>query len=142
MAYCTLADLLDRYGVALLLAVSDRGDVAPTEPDADLVARAIADADARIDSFLFARYALPLADVPPVLKDISQRIAIYNAHGQVASEKITADHRDALKDLENIGKGIMRLDVAGAEPASSGGSEVLTNEPERPLTAESLRGYI
>lgn len=41
-----------------------------------------------------------------------------------------------------IADGAIRLDVAGQEPASSGSNDVVMTETARPLTADSLRGFI
>ncbi len=142
MAYCTIDQLQARYGLPLLLQVSDRGDTFPTVPDETIFDRAIADADALIDGYLAARYALPLVSVPALLIDLSQVIAIYKAHPSVAAEKIRKDYEDALKQLKAIAAGEISLDVAGIEPEGAGASEVVTNEPERPLSAATLKGYI
>lgn len=142
MPYCTIDQLTDRYGASLLLQLSDRAETAATEIDADLFARAIADADALIDGYLKPVYALPLAATPSLVTDISQRVSIYYAHGNTASDKITADYKDAMAQLKDIGSGKIKLDAAGVEPASSGGAEVITNEPERPMTAETMKGFI
>lgn len=142
MAHCTIDDLTDRYGETLLIQLSDRGGAVPVAPDANLFARAIADADALIDGYLAPRYALPLAATPAIVTDIAQRIAIYNAHGQTVAEKIRDDYRAALAQLKDIASGAIVLDVAGAEPASSGSLEVRTNQPARPITAATMKGYI
>lgn len=142
MAYCTLAQLADRYSTAMLVGLSDRDGEAPDEPDAALFARVIADADALIDGYLKVRYALPLASTPRLVTDLSQRVAVYYAHGQVAPDKIRKDYEDALKTLRDVAAGLIRLDVAGAEPAPSGAAEVRTNEPHRPMTADTMKGYI
>lgn len=142
MSYCTLEQLQATYGLQLLLELSDRGDTFPTEPDADLFARAIADADALIDGYCFGRYALPLDPLPAIVTDLSQRVAIYKAHARVASEKIRKDFEDAIKTLKEIAAGTVKLQASGVEQQGSGGGGVLTNTPERPFTHESMKGYI
>lgn len=142
MAYCTLQELVDRYSQRMLVEVSDRGDAATDVVDQALVDRAIADADALIDGYLKVRYALPLASVPRLVKDLSLRIAIYYAHAHVAAEKVKRDYEEALTTLKHISQGLIRLDIEGAEPAASGASEVRTNQPARPMTAATMKGYI
>lgn len=142
MAYCTVDQLIKRYGAAVLVQLSDRAEVATGTVDADLFARVIADAEAVIDGYLKVRYALPLADLPRLVTDLAQRIAIYFAHGQVAPEKITADYKEAIATLRDISKGLVQLELDGTEPAASGSGDVLTNNPERPLTAATMKGYI
>ena len=142
MPYCTLAQLIERYGQTTLIQLTDRGEE-PTDAIVEsVVDRAIADADATIDGYLKRRYALPLAAVPPLLTDLSLKVSIYNLHAHVAEEKIRKDYEDALRMLREIGEGKVQLDVAGAEPAASGSEGVRTNEQPRPLTADSMKGFI
>lgn len=142
MDYCTQIQLEARYGAALLVEISDRADVPTGTIDAGLIARAITDATALIDGYLAGRYALPLATIPALVTDLAQRIAIYYAHTNVASEKIGKDYEAALRQLKDIASGLIKLDAGGAEPEGSGASEVRTNEPERPLSAATMKGYI
>lgn len=142
MSYCTLQELKDRYSERMLVDVSDRGDAPSGEVDTALIDRVIGDADALIDGYLKVRYALPLASVPLLVKDLSLRISIYYAHAHVASEKIKRDYEEALVTLKHISQGLIRLDVEGAEPPASGASEVRTNNPHRPFTADTMKGFI
>ncbi len=140
--YCTQSEMEARFGAAMLVAVSDRADAPTGTIDTALISRAIADAGALIDGHLKTLYALPVPAIPPLLRDLALRIAIYYAHSDVASEKITADYKDALKILTQISAGIVKLDIAGAEPASSGAGGVRTNEPDRPFSPSAMKGYI
>jgi len=143
VAYCDIAQLTARYGLPLLLQVSDRGASFPTEPDAALFARAIADAGAVIDGYLAGRYQLPLSAVPSLVIDLAQVISIYKAHSSVAGQKITDDYKDALRQLQAIATGtIVLTGVDGAEATGTESNEVLTNEPSRPLSADTMEGYI
>jgi phage gp36-like protein len=142
MAYSSQAQLETRYGAQLLAEISDRDDVPGGVVDAALIARAIADADALIDGYLAPRYGLPLAATPALVTDLSLRIAVYYAHTNVASEKITKDYEAALRQLRDIAAGTLKLNIAGVEPAGGSSNEVLTNEPERTFTAETMTGWI
>jgi len=142
MAYCTQAQLIERFGTNFLIELSDRGDEAATEIDTDLITRAITDADAMIDGYLKPIYALPLDSTPDQITDLSLTIAIYKAHGNVVSDKIKEDYKTALMQLKDIGAGRAKLDVAGVEPEGSGSSEVITNEKDQVMTADTLKGFI
>lgn len=143
MPYCDQAQIETRYGAQLLTDLSDRDGFASGAIDAALFARAIADADALIDGYIAGRAALPLIEVPALVTDLSQRIAIYYAHGSVVADKIKADYEIALRQLKDIASGSIKLPLAsGAEATSSGALEILTNEPERPFTNESMKGFI
>lgn len=94
MSYCTLDDLVEQYGEALIRQLSDRVNKPATAIDSAVVGQAIADADAEIDLHLHARYQLPLAQVPVVLKRVACVLAFANLHTQVK------DDHPALQDAE------------------------------------------
>lgn len=142
MPYASLDDLTDRYGERLLRALTDRADPPAEAIDPAVVDRALADTDALIDAHIAGRYALPLAEVPPVLRDIALSIAIWRLHTFEPDAKIEADYRDALKLLRDIAQGAARLPVAGAEAAGTGGTGARLTDRARPLTAENLRGFV
>jgi phage gp36-like protein len=142
MSYCTLAQLIERFSERLLIDISDRGNAPTGSVDTALVQRAIADADAEIDGFLRGRYQLPLPAVPPLLTDLSLRIAIYKAHTHTVTEKIRRDYEDAIRSLKLIADGVIRLDIAGSEPASAGALDVIVTDTARPITVASMKGFI
>jgi len=142
VTYCTLAQLTDRYGEPMLIDLTDRDDPPTGAVVTEVVDRALADTDALIDGYLAGRYALPLAETPALVTDVAQAIAIYQLHRSVASDKVTADHNGALATLRAIAKGDVRLSVAGAEPSASDSGKVVTNDPARPMTADTMKGFI
>ena len=142
MSYATLQLLTDRYGARMLVSLTDRGDIATNEIDADVIDRALADADAMIDGYLAARYALPLAEVPALLVDLAQAIAIWKLHVAAADPKIEADYKDARATLKDIGSGLVRLSVAGVEPSGTGASGVRTTDRGRDMTPDNMKGWI
>lgn len=141
MTYATLDHLTDRYGADLLVQLTDRGAIATGQIDADVVARALEDTDRFIDGFL-GRYILPLTDVPGLLTDLAQAIAIWKLHRFKPDEKIEADYRDAQRALRDLSMGVITLSVAGVVPAGTGGGGARITDRERPLTAENLKGFI
>lgn len=141
MSYASLDELTARYGESFLVDLTDRG-APPGAIDESAVDRALADADALIDGYLKGRYALPLSVTPPLIIDLALKIAIYNLHRSAVADKIAADYAAALKTLAGIGSGLIRLDVAGAEPASSGATGVKTNDRCPDMTPCNLKGYI
>lgn len=142
MTYATSDILADRYGTAMLVALTDRGTVATGAVDADVVARALADADAVIDGYLAGRYGLPLAAVPALVVDIAAALAIWKLHLNQPDPKIEADYRDALRMLRDIADGRLRIPAAGIEPAVTGGQGARITDRERPLTEANLKGFI
>jgi phage gp36-like protein len=143
MAYCTLQQLTDRVGEAMLIALTDRADVPNNAIDTVVVARAQDDADAVINEHIALRYALPVAGTPASLADIAMAITIYKLHFTEPEAKIVKDHDDALKRLKAVSTGALILtDVAGLEPAAKDSNGVTITDRDRPFTPENLRGFI
>ncbi|ODR93528.1 hypothetical protein AUC70_11730 [Methyloceanibacter stevinii] len=142
MTYTTQAILAERFGERSLVDLTDRAVPATGVVDADVIDRALADADAVIDGYLKGRYSLPLSETPPLLVDIASAIAFYKLHVRSPDEKVKDDYNDALAKLKDISRGVIRLPVEGIEPAASGDAGVRTTDRERPLTPENLKGFI
>lgn len=142
MTYATAPVLEERYGLDLLIQVTDRATPPAGAVDESVLARALADADAVVDASLAVRYRLPLAAVPAVVTDLAAAIAIYKLHRFTPDQKIEKDYEQALRDLRDIADGRKRLDLAGVEPESSGASGVVTIDRPRDFTPENLRGFI
>lgn len=142
MTYCTQAQLDDRYGTKMLLDLTDRAVPKAGVVDADVVNRALADADAEIDGYLAVRYALPLASTPPLLTDIALRVSIYKLHAKVMQEKIKDDYQLARADLLRIAKGDIVLQVAGVQPAAGGSADVRVTDADRTMTVDNMKGFI
>lgn len=142
MTYASQNDLIERYGEKMLIGLTDRSSPPVGAIDADVVSRALEDADAMIDGYLAGRYRLPLAVTPPLVRDQALPIAIYKLHRDIASNKVRADYEDALAILKQISTGTVRLDVAGDEPPSSGTSGARTNDRDPIFTPDSMKGFV
>lgn len=142
MTYATLQQLIDRFGEQTLIACTDRGVAAQGEIDIAAVDRALADTDATINSRVGIRYRLPLDPVPTQVTDLAQAIAIYKLHVFAPDPKIKDDYLDAMRTLREIADGVAKLDAAGIEPSSSGASGVQYIDRDRPLSPESMTGFI
>lgn len=140
MTYVTLPQLTDRFGEQMLIALTDRGQVALGVVDSAVVNRALADTDALIDGYLARRYALPLTVAQPMLVDVAGALAIYKLHLYEAPPKIEADFKEAVKTLVAISAGTITLASAGVEAPSTGTTGVQITDRERPFTEENLSG--
>lgn len=142
MSYATLLLLTERFGERMVIELTDRTAPKTGAVDADVVARALADADAVVDGYISGRYKLPLAETPPLLADLAASVAIYKLHRFNPPAHIKEDYERALAELGKISKGIVRLPVEGVEPESSGATGVETTDRERPFTEAKLLGWI
>jgi phage gp36-like protein len=140
--YAPLQALIDRYGATLLADWTDRGAPPTGSFDADVIARAQADADALIDGYLGGRYALPLAETPPLLADLACAVVAWKLNRYEPDPKIRADYDGALRTLADIARGTVRLNLAGIEVPGTGGTGARITDRRRAFTEDNLRGFI
>lgn len=126
MAYATHQNLIDRFGEAELIQLTDRADPPAGAIDTAVLDEALADAAAEIDAYLSGRYALPLAVVPPHLERMACDIARYYLYGDRVTEVVTRRFDDALRYLREVGAGRLSLgaEVPGAEVSAAGAPQV------------------
>lgn len=145
MPYATQTDITMLYGAnALYVADHDRDGVA----DADAVSRALNSATGEIDTYLAARYPLPLAEVPEFLKQLTVDIALYRL--ALSADVATTEHRtryeDALSHLRKIAEGKAALVFTPVPPlegepapASTGPQAVVISGPPRLFSRTEMR---
>ena len=115
MTYATRTDLVERYGAD---EIEQRESVLPD----GAVDRALADADAEIDSYVGNRYGVPLSPVPANIPRLACAIARYHLLGDAATETARKGYEDARAFLRDIQAGRALLDSAatasGAAPSA------------------------
>lgn len=139
MPYIVQADLETRFGSTELAQLTDRVNGAVI--DAEVVGRAIVDAEAEIDGYLAARYQLPLASIPAVLARIAADIARYRLWADQASESVRKRYEDAVRDLKAISSGSMVIDGASPLAPSATAQTVKVRAPSRVFNADLLARY-
>jgi len=111
--YATQANIIDRYGENALYAVADRdGDGAL---DDEAIGRALDDATAEIDSYLAARYPLPLTVAPKIIVILCVDIALYRLSPDHGTEERRKRYEDAVRMLKLISEGKMSLGIEEPE---------------------------
>lgn len=131
MPYCTQDDLVAAVGEErlVLLADLDRDNFADTE----VVLRAIADADATIDSYLSHRYPLPLSSTPPIVRQYAVDITLYrlSASHDVLTKETRERYDQACKWLQSVVEN--RASIGAAyEPTTTDGFAKRTG-PDRQM---------
>jgi phage gp36-like protein len=156
MAYAVMADIIARMPTRDLIELSDPNNLA-IQPEP--ISQAINDASGLIDGYIATRYALPMADPPPILTICCVDIAVYNLQKlrPIRDIKDSRDrYEDWLKFLEKVNKGEVQLGIAadtGKEPTiqpqtislsplfqSSYASDV-NGIPKNLFNRGSMRGY-
>lgn len=143
MSYSTQSDLVALYGEAQLLLIADRdGDSAL---DTDVIARAIAGADAIIDLHVRGRYAVPLSPVPTEILGVSCAIARYKLYenGNDAPEVAKEGFKSAMALLASIrdGDAVLTCTAASSSDPTATAGEVETAGDEPVFTSETLKGF-
>jgi phage gp36-like protein len=141
MPYTTRLLLTDRFGLDELIQRTDK--FAPyTGAIVDVVLdRAIADADAEIDGFVGARYALPLPEpVPPVLVPIACDIARYRLYDDAVPDIVRQRYEDAVARLKDISAGRLSLGIDPATVTPVAGT-VQVRSPARVFSDDLLDRY-
>ncbi len=139
MAYAARQDFIDRFGIVELqqLVDRDRDDV----EDAGVLSQALADASAEIDSYLQARYALPLPAVPAALVRVACDITRYRLYDNRATEEVRQRYTDAVRYLRDIANGLVQLGLATPVPSSTNDSLPLYDAADRVFSRSRLADY-
>jgi len=134
MPYSLQTDLLEQIDEDILIQLTD--DVDAGEVDAAVVTRAIADADAEIDSYCGTRHELPFDPVPVMVRKLSVDIAICNlyARRKGVPEDRQKRYDNAVRFLRDISVGKATLGSDAPAEDSDGGPEATTAKSDRVFT--------
>lgn len=133
MSYCIKTDILEQLDEDILIQLTDDADAGSV--DETVVTRAIADADAEIDSYCGAHYEVPFSVVPTMVRKLSVDISIYNlyARRKRAPEDRENRYKDAIRFLRDVSTG--KVSLGSTEPDDSdGGPEATTKKSDRAFT--------
>lgn len=131
--YLTEAQFEQRFG---------EGELTDLLTEGTSFVRAENDAASMIDGYLATRYALPLVNVPALVRGLSADITRFNLWDERAPDEVRRRYDDAIARLRDIAGGRIDLppDAAGTAAAGSAfASEGYSNE--RIFTATTLAGF-
>ncbi|MBW1666848.1 MAG: DUF1320 domain-containing protein [Deltaproteobacteria bacterium] len=114
MAYCTKADILKMLPYSQLIRLTD--DEGTGAVNDERVTEAIESAAEEIDTYLGARYDLPLSSAPPILGKLNVDMAVYNLYSRVKEQmpEIRKDrYQNAVRFLEKLARGEVSI---GSQP--------------------------
>ena len=128
--YATAQQVIERYGAGMVRLLTDRDGAGAVDPL--VLERALADAAAEIDTYLAAKYDLPLIGTPRVLTRLAVDIAVYRlaAGADLATDERRRRYEDAVKLLERIARGEASLGLADPPPSAAGGVKI-SRRPRR-----------
>ncbi|ECM6135093.1 DUF1320 domain-containing protein [Salmonella enterica subsp. enterica serovar Enteritidis] len=137
MMYASAQDMRDRYeNLDDLLRLPGTDDL-----NEKRLTQALNDAGALADSYLSAKYTLPLAVVPQVLVQHCCAIAFYYLCDQQASEQARDRYREALTWLREVKNGGIPIgvDESGSAPESD---DLPQMQAEAPVFGRNQKGFI
>jgi phage gp36-like protein len=143
MSYAVKQDMIDRFGEAELIKLTDRDYPATPVINDTVLNAALADAEAEINSYLSGRYILPLTHTPAVLVRIACDIARHRLWViDPAPEQVAKRFRDAIAFLTSVAEGTsgIGVDTALEKPTIAAG-KILVDAPDQIFTTELLKGY-
>ena len=106
MSYCTQANMINEIGENELIQLTDRNNLGVI--DAVVLAKALANADAKINSYL-THYVLPLSIIPANFELMACDIARYYLSKDSVPDPVKNRYDNAIKYLEQIGTGRIAL---------------------------------
>lgn len=125
MAYCGTDDLKKIVDAVKLTRLADDSGSAESLEDpavSAVIAEAAEQADSEIDTYLAARYSLPLARVPAIISSLSARMTVYylslRTDGEM-DEKWEAVYKRSVDILTQMSKGVVSLGMPEIKADSS-----------------------
>ncbi|EJQ5670124.1 DUF1320 family protein [Salmonella enterica] len=137
MLYASAQDMRDRYGnLDDLLRQPGTDDLNERK-----LTQALNDAGALVDSYLSAKYSLPLAVVPQVLVQHCCTVAFYYLCDEQPSEQARDRYREALTWLREVKNGGIPIgvDETGSAPESD---DLPQMQAEAPVFGRNQKGFI
>jgi len=124
MPYCTLDDLKLSCPEANIRQLTD--DAGTGAIDQVKVDEAIAYADQLIDGYLRGRYSVPLNPLPDLIKHFSVDLAVFHLYARrfemEMPESMMAKHKNTVKFLEQIQKGLISLGIESPDTGPGQGN--------------------
>lgn len=141
MPYCAKADILEQLDEEILIQLTD--DEGAGTVDDDMVTRAIADADAEIDSYCGVRYSVPFTTVPGMIRKLAVEFAIYNLYGR--RKGVSDDRKDrynnGIRFLRDVSKGVVSLGADDPDSTPSDANAPQISSSERIFSREKMKGF-
>lgn len=141
MPTITQTDLEARFDTDELVQVTNPTNPAATTIAAQRVTDAIADVDALITAKLAARYAVPLASTPLLLRNLACDLVRARLYEDRITDHVASRERAAMKLLDEIASGALQLglDAAAQQAAPSSGPQFTTTT--RVFSPSTLADY-
>lgn len=109
--------------------------------DAGIVDQAIEDAEGEVNSYARKVFAVPFNPVPPIIKTVARKLAVYNLVSQRSqiTETQRLEQEDRIKWLQNLASG--KVDPGIAPAPSASGRNRSTSTPRSSANAGARANF-
>ena len=142
MMYCSIADIIADMSEETLRQITD--DSNSGEPDVSIINDKILEVSRLIDSYLAGRYTTPVTAAADILllRPLAVSLTVCDLHqrriGLDYSDSLSERRRNAMKQLEHIQRGIVKLASGSSATAPA---YYRTTRRNRVFDDDTLRGY-
>jgi phage gp36-like protein len=120
-AYLSIIEFVDRFGLDEAIAATDASGAGVM--DRKFLVGALSDAQAEVEAELAARYALPIAVVPAILKAMVADLAAVRMYRRGAPDHVIEQAKVQRRKLERISSGALPLPLPAGVTAASAASD-------------------
>jgi len=138
MPYATQQDLVDRFGEDELIQLTDRDNSGSL--DTGVLDQALADASEEIDTYVGARYQLPLSTTPKILVRWCADIARYHLYDDAAPETVVKRYDGVRSAMKLLAEGKTTLGLDTGDAPSRAGQPTVTPGKTR-ITDDDVDDY-
>lgn len=129
VGYVTIADFVETFGLPEVVLMTSAGDGRIDKP---MLVNALRYAQGVADLNLSARYAVPIATIPDVVRGAICDIARARLYPRGAPDGVATAAKDAVRTMERIATGAVPLPLpAGSAPAATTSEDPVVFRPGR-----------
>ena len=140
MRYASPQAMEEAFGLPQLVQLTGRGS---GQLDADVLERALLDADGLVDSYLTQRYRLPLAGYSFPAR-LACDIALYYLMGTRVTDSAQTRYEDAVAFLRDVARGVAGLPLDGSVMPAEGdrqGADLVEFQTAGRVFQRGVRGF-
>jgi phage gp36-like protein len=141
MSYASKQNMIDRFGSDELKLLTDRATPPAGAIDDNILAQALSDADAEINSYIAKRVATPIVPVPQRVLKVACDIARFYLHKDHAPEFVRDAYDDAIKWLAAVSRGDAALGDDESATAVPVAGKPAYSGPARKFSRDTLKDY-
>jgi phage gp36-like protein len=141
MAYIDQQGMVERFGEDEIKRLTDRERTGSI--NAEVLDRAITDAQSEVDAYAGSRYTTPLAVVTDAVRRTTADIARYRLYDERCPETVRERYKEAIQFLTAVANGRASLGNGPSGETAPGNASIETvrSSADRAFSLDNLRGF-